>query len=97
MTLSPAAIATARRNVVQRIDRFLDGLDRAGRPPNPGELHYLREALKKLDAGLHPDGEDAMLKAERINSISEDGAAITASDAMPVDELRAELRRIIQG
>jgi len=62
MTVSPAAVATARRNVVQRIERFLNGLERARRPPNRRELYHLREALQKLEAGQYPEGEDAMLK-----------------------------------
>jgi hypothetical protein len=91
MTPSPAAIATAR------IEGFLSALNGAGRPPTRGELYWLREALQKLEAGLYPEGEDAMLKAERTNSTSQGTApAITASEAIPVDELRAELRRILQ-
>ena len=71
MTVSPAAVATARRNVAQRIERFLNGLERAGRLPN---RHHLREAFQKLEAGQYPEGEDAMLKAERIAPIPEVGA-----------------------
>jgi hypothetical protein len=68
-----------------------------GRAPNPGELHYLWEALKKLEAGLYPEGEDAMLKAERINAISDaDAAAIGTNDGVGVAQLRVELSRILQ-
>jgi hypothetical protein len=98
MTFSPAAIATARRNVAQRIERFLNGLERAGRPPNRRELYYLREAFQKLEAGQYPESEDAMLKAERIAPIPEAAAtAPTTTDPMSIEELRAELARILQG
>jgi hypothetical protein len=97
MTPSPVAIATARRNVAQRIERFLNGLDRAGRPPNRRELYYLRKALQKLGAGLFPEGEDAMLKAERIEAIPDTAAtAIMTNDAATTDELRTELSGILQ-
>ena len=98
MTVSPAAVATARRNVAQRIERFLNGLERAGRPPNRRELHHLREALQKLEAGQYPEGEDAMPDAERMAPIPEAGApAVPESDPASIQELRAELRRILQG
>ena len=97
MTVSPAAVATARRNVAQRIERFLNGLERARRPPNRRELHHLREAFEKLEAGQYPEGEDAMLNAERIAPIPEAGApAVPESDAVSITELRAELGRILQ-
>ena len=98
MTVSPAAVATARRNVAQRIERFLNGLERAGRLPNRRELHHLREAFQKLEAGQYPEGEDAMLNAERIAPIPEAGApAVLESDPVSIQELRAELRGILQG
>jgi hypothetical protein len=59
MTFSPAGIATARRNVAQRIERFQRGLEGAGRPPNRRDLYYLREAFQKLEAGPYPEAEDA--------------------------------------
>ena len=95
MTVSSAAVATARRNVAQRIERFLNGLERARRPPNRRELHHLREAFQKLEAGQYPEGEDAMLNAERIAPIPE--GAVPESAPVSVQELRAELRRILQG
>src|SRR5436190_20938500 len=98
MTVSPAAVATARRNVAQRIERFLNGLERADRPPNRRELYHLWEALQKLEAGQYPEGEDAMLKAERIAPIPEAGSpAVPESDPVSIQELRAELRRTLEG
>ena len=48
------ARATARRNVADRIDRFLNGLERTRRQPNRRELFWLREALANLQ-GLSSD------------------------------------------
>jgi hypothetical protein len=72
MTLNPTARATARRNVAERIDRFLNVLEGARRPPNRRELFWLRDALVNLQEGQYPAGEDAMHKAERAVSIAYD-------------------------
>ena len=74
MTLNPIARATARRNVAERIDRFLNGLKAARRLPNRRELFWLRDALVNLEAGQYPEGEDAMDKAERTLAIPEHAA-----------------------
>ena len=52
MTLNPAARATARRNVSERIDRFLNGLEGVRRLPNRRELFWLRTALANLEDDL---------------------------------------------
>ena len=68
-----------------------------GRPPNRRELYYLREALQKLEAGLYGDAEEAMLNGERLNAIPEAAAtAVATNDAVPIDQLRAALARILQ-
>ena len=98
MALSPTAVVAARRNVAQRIERFLAGLDRAHRPPNRRELYYLRQALHKLEAGQYPEGEDAMMRAEGPNAIPEHAANDLGTNAMAtVTELQAELDRILKG
>jgi len=94
MTVSPAAVATARRHVAQRIERFLNGLERAGRPPNRRELHHLREALQGWRRANTL--KVRMPCSERINLIPEAAAALATNDAATVDELRAELGRILQ-
>jgi hypothetical protein len=60
MTLNPAARATARRNVSERIDRFLNGLEGVRRLHNRRKLFWLREALVDLQEGQYSTGEDAM-------------------------------------
>jgi hypothetical protein len=98
MTLNPTARATARRNVADRIDRFLDGLERARRQPNGRELFWLRDALARLQEGQYPEGEDAMHKAERAMPIPEYAASAPATNAaVTVEQLRGQLDRIMQG
>ena len=74
MTLNPTARATARRNVVDRFDRFLNGLEHARRQPNRRELFWLRQALASLDNADYPEGEDALDTAERAVPIREHAA-----------------------
>ena len=97
MTLNPAARATARRNVAERVDRFLNGLQRARRQPNRRELFWLRHALVNLQEGQCPAGEDAMDKAERALPIPEHAANDLSTNAgMAVEQLRAQLGQIMK-
>jgi hypothetical protein len=97
MTLNPTARATARRNVVDRFDRFLNGLEHARRQPNRRELFWLRDALTSLDEADYPAGEDAMDKAERALSIPEHAANDPSTNAdMTLQELRVQLDQILR-
>jgi hypothetical protein len=96
MTLDPAELSAARRNVAKRVDRFLAGLDRARRLPNRRELFWLREALANLQEGQFPAGEDAVHKAERAVSVPEHAAHDLSTNAgTTVEELRSQLDRIM--
>ena len=95
MTLNPTARATARRNVADRFDRFLKGLQQARRQPNRRELFWLRQALVNLQDANYPLGEDAIDKAERSLAVPEHAATDPSTNAgMTVDELRDQLDRI---
>jgi hypothetical protein len=97
MTLNPTARATARRNVADRIDRFLNVLERARRLPNRRELFWLRHALVNLQEGQYPAGEEAMDKAERTLPIPEHAANDPRTNAgAPVEHLRAQLEQIVK-
>jgi hypothetical protein len=98
MTLNPTARATAHRNVADRIDRFLNGLQRANRRlPNRRELFWLRHALVNLQEGQYPAGEDAMDKAERalpipghlVNNLSNNAT-------VNIEQLQAQLGQIMK-
>ena len=65
MSMTVPAMATARRNVVERIARFLDDLERDGREPRHWQGSQVRAALSALERGNYPAGEDAMMRAER--------------------------------
>jgi hypothetical protein len=98
MTLNPTARATARRNVADRIDRFLNGLQGARRPPNRRELFWFSDALVNLEAGQYPAGEEAMDKAERTHAIPEHAAKDPSTTAgVAVEQLRAQLDQIMKG
>jgi hypothetical protein len=98
MTLNPAARATARRNVADRIDRFLNGLERARRQPNGREVFWLREALANLKEGRYPGGEEAMDTAERAMPVPEQAANDQATNAgVTIEQLRGQLDRVKQG
>ena len=97
MTLSPTARATARRNVADRIDRILNGLQNVRRLPNRRELFWLREALANLQEGRYPAGEAAMDKAERTLAIPEQAANDPSTNAgVTVEQLRAQLDQIMK-
>jgi len=97
MTLNPTARATARRNVVDRFDRFLNGLELARRQPNRRELFWLRHALVDLDNADYPEGEDAMDKAERALPIPEHAANDPSTNAsVTLEQLRLQLNQILR-
>jgi hypothetical protein len=97
MTLNPTARATARRNVAERIDRFLNVLQRAPRLPNRRELFWLRDALAMLQDGQYPAGEEAMDKAERALPVPEHSVSDLSTNAgVTVEQLRAQLDRIMK-
>jgi hypothetical protein len=96
MTLNPVARATARRNVADRFDRFLNGLQQAQRQPNRRELYWLRQALVSLQEADYPSGEDGIDKAERLLAIPEHAANDPdINTGATVDELREQLDRIM--
>jgi hypothetical protein len=97
MTLNPTARASARRNVVDRFDRFLNGLQRARRQPNRRELFWLRHALASLDGADYPAGEDAMDKAERALPIPEHATNDPSTNAdVTIEQLRVQLGQIMK-
>src|SRR5258708_32844273 len=97
MTLNPTARATARRNVAERFDRFLNVLQRARRLPNRRELFWLRHALVNLGDAEYPAGEDAIDKAERTLPVPAHAAKdISTNAGVTVEQLRAQLDQIMK-
>ncbi len=56
MTQTTTALATARRNVLQRITRFIESLEQAPREPDPWECEHVQRALAALEELDFPRG-----------------------------------------
>jgi hypothetical protein len=82
MTLK--AMATARRNLAQRIGRFLDGLDREKRAPTVWECSCLDDALLLLESESYPAGEAAMMRAEKSDVFGTPDAAAKIAPAAQI-------------
>ena len=54
-----------RRNLLQRIDRFVTALERSQRPPTAHEAQGVLDALASLELRLYPLGEEAMMRVEK--------------------------------
>jgi len=64
MTMSPTAVRTARRDLVQRIDRFVKRVQVAGFQPGPDAITNFQVALECLERADYPAAEDAMMCSE---------------------------------
>lgn len=93
MTSSPDP--APRRNLIQRIDRYLAGLARVKRQPNRRESYHVRDALEHLQAGRPGEAEEAIVKAERAAPLPPEVAdMIETNQPTTIEELRVELQRI---
>ena len=82
---------TARRNLALRIERFLALLEKDGRQPVDAEGRAALQAIDNLAAGRFPEGEDAMMFAEK----NWDSARITVVGVRPtLNELRERLAKV---
>jgi hypothetical protein len=64
MTMSPTAVRTARRNLVQRIERFVRRIQTEGLQPGPDAIANFEVALECLERADYAGGEDAMIWGE---------------------------------
>jgi hypothetical protein len=62
MTMSPTAVRTARRNLIQRIERFIKRGE--GAQPSVDAIANFEVALECLEREDYPGGEDAMIWGE---------------------------------
>lgn len=99
MSLSPAALATRRRNIVQRIGRFIEALEQAPREPDLWECAHVQRALVAPDELDFPRGEQAMMSAEwpperrSPDALTELRQVHAATDTR---ELRDQFERIVR-
>ena len=97
MSMTVQAMATARRNVAERIARFLDDVERDGRELSHWEGDHVRYALAALERRYYPAGEDAMMRAERPDLFRSSNLAnrrAMSSEAPMLADLRARLARL---
>jgi hypothetical protein len=59
--MSPTAIRTARRNLVQRIERYVKRIETEGFQPTVNALANFEVALECLERSDYPSGEDAII------------------------------------
>lgn len=99
MTLSTTAVATARRNLAQRIGRLVSTMEKEPREPTPWEAHYTVIALQLLEAERYSDGEWVALQAERedvFNAPVSPSPLPTDANTASTSELRARLTSLYE-
>jgi len=84
------SIATARRNLAQRVERFL--VAKRESVLTAGEATNVAAALACLESGRYPDGEDAMMLAE--NDWPPRGEL---GKAVPVEILAERIAALLRG
>jgi hypothetical protein len=90
MTMSPTAVRTARRNLVQRIERFVRRIEAEGFQPDVDTIANFGVALDCLERADYPGGEDAIAWGEH-------GFAPRfprAAPPTPIGELLERFRRL---
>lgn len=88
--LTQKAVATARRNLVQRIERFWARHDEtAADPISVWQRDHAFRAIELLRAGEYPDGERVMMYAEQPAFYK---AGYVSPERTDADELMAYLK-----
>lgn len=90
------AVEATRRELVQRIERLLDAMEREGREPTVHESLCVRRAIHALSVKAYRHGQDSMVFAERPEIYA--GILIVPQDAevCSLAELRDLLRKAVQ-
>ena len=95
MTASADPDTNTRRNIIQRIDRFLAGLERMKRQPNRREGYHIRHAFEHLRSERYREAEEALTKAEHIAPLPAHTASMLATNqSVTVLQLRSQLDQI---
>lgn len=89
------AAATAKRNLAQRIERFLDAA--GDRPLTQWESDLLCSAMALLKTGQHRVGEDVLMQVERPDVYCSEKARAAAANvpALTVAEVRSNLAGLL--
>ncbi len=97
MAITPSATAASRRNLVQRIERFLGAVDWEARSLDTWETDLIRRAIAKLQASDFVTGEYVMIKVERRDLYRSERAAAANGPTLTTDDVRASLARVLKG
>ena len=90
----------AQRNLTRRIERFLDGIEGADRPPDRWEVHHILNALGLMTLGDFHEGEHGMTLAEREPSQRgghHADAVATSTETATLAQLRERLEKALTG
>ncbi|MDI1286233.1 MAG: hypothetical protein PSV46_17745 [Reyranella sp.] len=100
MTLTPDALAAARRHLEARIEAFIAGHEATGQPPDYFAGEYLVRALASLKAGDHAAGEACLRLAETpadSRSLQDMASVPTGYALLSTAEHRMSFERIKSG
>lgn len=98
MAINPTATAMARRDLVQRMERFLETVRQEARPLNAWETDLIRRVLANLETGYFRSGEDVMLQVERPDLYCSEKAleTVAGGPTLTVAEVRASVVKVLQ-
>lgn len=97
MEMTMKAAETARRNLSQRMERFLVTVESDGKPLGPWETDLLCSVLAHLTNGQFRIGEDVMLQVERADLYCSPKALANVANGptLTVAEVRANLAKTL--
>ena len=100
MTMDSTAIATARRNLAQRIGKLVAKLEKEAREPTLWEQHYAVIALQHLELERYRDGEDEIFRADAehiFNTLVSPKVLPSGAHKATAAELRVRLEALYEG
>lgn len=90
------AAETARRNLLQRIERLLETIAREGRSPGDRESLWIQRAIGAMRTQGYRQGEDDMLWAERPDIFRTSEVFSGDAKVLGLVELRALLQAAVR-
>lgn len=96
MSMCPTGSEAARQDLVRRIQRFVEILERNRRHPNRREAYHTLVALEHLAAGDYEQGEQAMRNAEQLVVLPAEVAGMRGiHESMTTQQLSGRLANIL--
>jgi hypothetical protein len=99
MAIAPSASAAARRDLVQRIERFLDTVDKEARTLDAWETDLIGRVVTELEAGNFRMGDDVMLQVERpdLYRSPKAVAAVGSGLTLTANDVRSIVAKVLKG